>query len=234
MTTGIWDSERFHRFVRARFGQPRGWSGRVAGVLLAGLNGELNRRAVDALGLSPSSRVLEIGYGPGVGIAALLSHVTAGHVAGIDPSAEMLHQAATRNRAAFAQGQLDLRLGFADALPWNDATFDAALSLNSLLFWQPLEPSLGEVFRVLRPGGRFLVGFHELAAQGQAAPGEGSLDAVEQRLGALLSGAGFRPVASQRVRLRLGRGMWVIVERPGGAVDPAELGRVSGTSSAKG
>lgn len=234
MTTGIWDSERFHRFLRARFGQPRGWTGRVAGVLLAGLNGELNRRAVEALELTPSDRVLEVGYGPGVGIAALLARVTAGSVAGIDPSDEMLRQAVTRNRAAFDRGQLDLRLGYAADLPWDDATFDAALSLNSVLFWQPLEPGLREVFRVLRPGGRFLVGFHELAARGQSAPGQGSLDSVEQRLGALLSAAGFQRVTQERLRLRLGRGMWVIVERPGGRVDLAPLGSVSAASSANG
>jgi SAM-dependent methyltransferase len=214
MTAGFWDSERFHRFLRSRFGQPEGWSGRVAGVLLAGMNAELNRRAVDALGLTPTSRVLEIGYGPGVGIAALLTRVTEGQVAGIDPSAEMLRQASVRNRVALDRGRLELRQGVAAELPWKDAAFDAALSLNSVLFWQPLEPSLREVLRVLRPRGRFLVGFHELAARGQAAPGEGSLDAVEKRLGILLSAAGFRPVSALQVPLRFGHGMWVIVERP--------------------
>jgi len=227
MTTGMWESERFHEFLRARFGQPKGWSGRVAGILLAGLNGELNHRAVGALELSRSSRVLEVGYGPGVGIAALLARVSDGQVAGIDPSDEMLRQATARNRAAVREGRADLRQGFAAALPWKEATFDAALSLNSVLFWQPLVPSLREVLRVLRPGGRFLVGYHALAARGQAAPGEGSLDSVRQRLEALLSEAGFRSVTARQVNLRTGRGMWVIVERPHGTTESAGSGGVS-------
>jgi SAM-dependent methyltransferase len=232
MTTGMWESERFHQFLRARFGQPKGWSGRIAGLLLVALNGELNHRAVDALDLSPSSRVLEVGYGPGVGIAALLARVPDGPVAGIDPSAEMLRQATARNRAAVGQGRADLRQGLAAALPWNDATFDAVLSLNSVLFWRPLGPSLREVFRVLRPGGRFLVGYHEWAARGQAAPGKGSMDSVRHQLGVLLTEAGFRPVAAQQVHLRTGRGMWVMVERPQGPVESAGSGGFSAGSPA--
>jgi len=227
----MWQSERFHQFLRTRFGQPKGWSGRVAGLLLAAMNGELNRRAVDALGLASTARVLEVGYGPGVGIAALLARLPEGRVAGIDPSVEMLRQATGRNREAVDRGRADLREGLAAALPWPDGSFDVALSLNSVLFWQPLGPSLREVLRVLRPGGRFLVGYHEWAARGQAAPGEGSMDSVDARLRALLSEAGFRPVASERVRLRTGRGMWVIVERPAGPYRPYARRELSANSS---
>lgn len=214
MTIGFSESGRFHRFLVAHFAQPKGWSGRVAGPLLAMLNRELNQRAVEALRLRPTDTVLEIGYGPGVGIGALLAEVPSGHVAGVDPSQEMLRQASGRNRAALDRGKLDLRRGYAAALPWKEATFDAALSLNSVLVWQPLEPSLREVLRVLRPGGQFLIGFHELAARAQALPGEGSLDAVRERLGVLLSSVGFGPATSQRVHLRSGRALWVIVKRP--------------------
>jgi ubiquinone/menaquinone biosynthesis C-methylase UbiE len=214
MTTGVRNNDRLRQFVLARLAQPHGWAGRVEGIFLATVNREMNYRAVDALHLPSSAHVLEVGYGPGVGIAALAARVPEGQVAGIDPSVEMLHQASARNRPAVQQGRVDLRHGVAAALPWGEGTFDAALSLNSVLVWKPLAPSLREVYRVLRPGGRFLVGFHEIAARAQAEAGNRSLEAVERQLDLLLADAGFRPVATERVRLRIGRAMWVVVERP--------------------
>ena len=52
------------------------------------------------LGLGPNDRVLEIGFGPGAIIRRLSS--AAAHVAGIDPSAEMVAQARARNAAVIA------------------------------------------------------------------------------------------------------------------------------------
>jgi ubiquinone/menaquinone biosynthesis C-methylase UbiE len=58
---------------------------------------------VSLLALPPAGRILEIGCGPGVAIAALI-RAGAGHVDGVDHSAVMLRQAARRNAAAIWAG----------------------------------------------------------------------------------------------------------------------------------
>jgi ubiquinone/menaquinone biosynthesis C-methylase UbiE len=59
-------------------------------------NRQRNRWVVSLLGVQPTDQVLEIGFGPGVAVAAL-ARAGAGHVYGIDHSAVMLRQASRRN-----------------------------------------------------------------------------------------------------------------------------------------
>lgn len=50
-----------------------------------------------------------------------------------------------------------------DALPFPDATFDKALCVHVVYFWPDLMRSLGEIARVLKPGGRFALLFRTKA-----------------------------------------------------------------------
>ncbi|MFN3370490.1 MAG: class I SAM-dependent methyltransferase, partial [Sphingomonadaceae bacterium] len=50
-------------------------------------------------------------------------------------------------------------VGQAEALPLDDASLDKAASVNSLYFWADLETPIGELARVLKPGGRLVLGF---------------------------------------------------------------------------
>jgi ubiquinone/menaquinone biosynthesis C-methylase UbiE len=76
----------------------------------------------DLLDVQPSDRVLEVGFGPGVGIQLLTSSASAGYVAGVDPSKEMVAQATTRNKKAIESGRVDLRHGPVASLPFADNT----------------------------------------------------------------------------------------------------------------
>ena len=61
---------------------------------------------IDLLDVQPSDKVLEVGFGPGVGIQLLTSSASAGYVAGVDPSKEMVAQAASRNKKTVESGQV--------------------------------------------------------------------------------------------------------------------------------
>ena len=80
-------------------------------------------------------------------------------MAGIDHSGQMVGMAERANARLVAQGRVDVRLGDSSALPWRDRSFDKAFSVNTLYFWKNPCGDLGELLRVLKPGGRLVVGF---------------------------------------------------------------------------
>ena len=99
-------AERLNQFAR-----PHGAMGHVVGWLMAAFNSDMERCAVDALGLHGTESALEIGFGPGVGVARLARRLPGGRVAGIDPSVVMLSQASRRNRRAIQAGPSSFERG---------------------------------------------------------------------------------------------------------------------------
>lgn len=91
--------------------------------------------------------VVDVGCGPGGLAAELASRVGAEHVAAIDPAPQFA--AACRERLPAA----DVRDGVAEELPWEDASFDAALSCLVLAFMRDADAGVREMARVSRPGG---------------------------------------------------------------------------------
>jgi ubiquinone/menaquinone biosynthesis C-methylase UbiE len=115
--------------------------------------------AVDLLGIRPSDHVLEVGFGPGVGIQLLAERILSGRVAGIDPSNEMVAQATARNATAIKAGRVDLREGSVERLPFGDEIFDCALAVNSMQVWPDSAAGLREIQRVMKTDGRIALAF---------------------------------------------------------------------------
>lgn len=161
------------------FGRPEGVLGRLGGLIMARTNQEMARSVVALLQIRADERVLEVGFGPGVGITLVAQAASNGHVAGVDPSKAMLAQARGRNAAAIGTGLVDLRQGSIERLPFGDGTFDAVMAINSLQVWPNAGAGLREIRRVMRVGGRIALGFTPHSGQ----PRDG--------LTATLSAAGF-------------------------------------------
>jgi ubiquinone/menaquinone biosynthesis C-methylase UbiE len=147
------------------FGRPEGVLGRLGGVIMARLNRDAAAWVVGLLDIQPTDRILEIGFGPGVGIQLLAERASAGRVCGIDPSAEMVEQATARNREAIGSGRVQLQLGVADRLPYADASFDKAIAINSMHIWSDRAAALREIRRVLKVGSKIAVAFTPLSRQ---------------------------------------------------------------------
>jgi ubiquinone/menaquinone biosynthesis C-methylase UbiE len=145
--------------------RPAGVAGRAIGMIMARLNTDMEHAGVELLGLRGDERALEIGYGPGIGISALLAALPDGHVAGIDPSPVMWRQA---SRRAGSAGRADLRIGEVSSLPWPDAEFDGILAVNAAQFWSDPAADVAEVLRVLAPGGRIVIALRTSGRRGHA------------------------------------------------------------------
>ncbi|MGH2406070.1 MAG: class I SAM-dependent methyltransferase [bacterium] len=104
----------------------------------------------------PSPRVLDCGLGTGVlamAFARVVPAVTI--VTGIDVSSGMLHHAAANLAAAGVTAEL--QQADARCLPYRDGEFDAVLSAHMLEHLSAPRVALGEMARVLRPGGLLIV-----------------------------------------------------------------------------
>lgn len=99
-------------------------------------------------------RVLDIGCGDGV-LAVALGHRGA-DVVGLDASQPMLE--AARKRASEQHTDVALSLGLAEDLPFADARFDVVVAVTILCFVAEAEQTFAEIGRVLRPGGRLVIG----------------------------------------------------------------------------
>jgi ubiquinone/menaquinone biosynthesis C-methylase UbiE len=172
-------SIRERRILMHMFGRPRGILGKLGGTIMARMNSACGAWVVDLLAIKPSDRVLEVGFGPGVVIQNLARLASAGHVAGVDPSREMVAQAQARNASAIQSGRVELRLGSAESLPLEDGSFDKALAINSMQVWPDPVAGLRELRRVLKPGGKVALGFTPYSGQ------------QKETLSELLSTAGF-------------------------------------------
>src|SRR5215469_6722686 len=84
------------------FSRPKGLLGRLGGVIMARANRDAAKQVIKLLDLRLDDKVLEVGFGPGVGIQLLLERVTLGWVAGVDQSQEMVRQAAMPMHCAIA------------------------------------------------------------------------------------------------------------------------------------
>jgi ubiquinone/menaquinone biosynthesis C-methylase UbiE len=85
-----------------------------------------NRWAVELLDVQPTDRIIELGCGPGVTIAALAARASHGLVVGVDHSQVMIAQAGRRNKAAMTAGRVRLINASVQHLTVPNGPFDAA------------------------------------------------------------------------------------------------------------
>jgi ubiquinone/menaquinone biosynthesis C-methylase UbiE len=141
---------------------------------LPALFAEWAPRVAKAAGLKAGQRVLDVACGTGV-LACEAAKLVApgGTVAGLDRNEGMLVVARRKAPA------IDWHLGRAEALPFEDRSFDAVISQFGLMFFEDRRKALAEMWRVLRPGGVLAVAVWDAA---EHSPGYAAMIALLQRL----------------------------------------------------
>mgnify|MGYP000073690619 CR=1 FL=1 len=105
--------------------------------------------------LQPDDSVLSVGCGPGFETAVLAQQVgEAGSVTGIDVNEDVLATARDRCRDL---PQVSFQHGDVTDLPVADERYDLAIAKQVLQFVDDVDSALGELYRVIKPGGRIAV-----------------------------------------------------------------------------
>jgi arsenite methyltransferase len=142
-----------------QLGRPSGWFGRrVMGKLLNRGNQRFLEAAVAALAPASGERIVDVGFGGGHALDLIRQRVGPARPAGVEISSVMVEQ----GRARWGDG-VDLHLADVAAMPFQDASVDGLLSVNTIYFWPDPGAALREIRRVLRPGGRVVLGVRRKA-----------------------------------------------------------------------
>ncbi|MEJ2452416.1 MAG: methyltransferase domain-containing protein, partial [Gammaproteobacteria bacterium] len=104
---------------------------------------------------------------------------------------EMLLMAERRNRKAMQSGHVQLGIGSVMQLPFADNSFDKAMSVNCIYFWDDPVHGLRELYHVLRAGGCLAV-----TVRGRRREAYSRFNAEE--LDSMFRQAGFREVSVKR------------------------------------
>jgi SAM-dependent methyltransferase len=132
--------------VRAEYASERGLEGRKAAYRFAD-GPDARRITIDAVLEARPRRILDVGCGTG-DLAERIARESGADVVAVDLSPRMVELTAARG--------IDARVGDAQELPYADGAFDCALAAWMLYHVPDVGRALGELARVLRPGGRLV------------------------------------------------------------------------------
>lgn len=150
-----------------------------------------NRTVLELAELGPHDRVLEVGCGPGAGVALAAERIGAERVSAVDPSPTFVDMVRKRVPGA------DVQVAGAEDVPFPDGSFTVIWTIASMHHWDDRDTGLATLTRILADGGRLFVAERLLDR-----PGHGITRAQLPEVVALLQ--------------RLGHAAVDVVERPDG------------------
>ena len=138
--------------------KPEGFFGRM---MVNGMNGgghaAMANWALSSLQIKEDGQLLDIGCGGGGNIARLLKRCPSGTVTGIDYSSVSVEKSKKVNAQAIQDGRCRVVEGSVAVLPFEENAFDMVTAFETIYFWPDMEHCFGEVKRVLKPGGQFII-----------------------------------------------------------------------------
>ena len=162
--------------VRAAY---RRWAW-IYDAVFGGVSSAGRRRAVEAVNALPGQDVLEVGVGTGL---ALPHYAPQKRVTGIDLSADMLRRARTRVTRQSLSNVMGLHEMDAEATGFANGQFDIAVAMFVASVVPDARRLLGEMRRVVRPGGHLLFVNHFAATDGVRLAVERAMAPASRALG---------------------------------------------------
>lgn len=197
--------------IAMHLGNPTGPVGVAVIERLTKSNEVTYTSALQRLAPYPDDRILEIGFGNGREVSRILGLADRLSYAGIDISPTMVAEAGRNNETFIAAAQASFAEGSSSRLNMPDASFDRALALNTIYFWQEPGQDLREIRRVLRPGGKLVLGaVAPRSTVGRAIFDQGFKLYEQDQIEALLRAAGFDDVRIDTVTetVMMANGEW--------------------------
>ena len=153
-----WTEEELKQVAR-QLSQPKGDAGIKTAERMALSNENMIARTVESLRLEAGEKVLEIGPGNGSHVAWLMDKATGLSYTGADISMTMIEEANRINDAMVSSGSVSFELSDGEHLDFPADAFQKIFTVNTLYFWKDPRAYATEIYKVLKPGGRFCTAF---------------------------------------------------------------------------
>jgi len=138
--------------IANQFRKPSGWLGKIISRIMIIGNSSQYNKLIPELDIKQNDKILEIGYGHGLGINKISSNFDC-FVSGIDFSELMYKQATKRNKIHIENRKAELLYGDFLSTELTSNYFDKVFCLNVIYFWDTLEEPFSKIYTVLKEGG---------------------------------------------------------------------------------
>jgi SAM-dependent methyltransferase len=137
--------------------KPTRWVGRFFLWRMNQSHDGLTDWGLEHVALGNAVSILDVGCGGGRTIQKLAAAVPGGRVHGVDYSIGSVEMSRSLNAGLVASGRVDVLQASVSKLPFADGSFDLVTAVETHYYWPDLAADAREVWRVMKPGGAFLV-----------------------------------------------------------------------------
>lgn len=146
------------------------------------------------------SKILEAGCGGGRNAGELAKRYPSSKVTAIDYSEVSVAKASEYNKTMIEKGRISVKHGDVSDLRLPVDTYDLATAFETIYFWPGLEKCFKEVYKVLKPGGIFMIVNESDGTDDTSLKFEKIIDGMKcysiEQIGSALKTAGFSSVSS--------------------------------------
>lgn len=137
-------------------GHPKGFWGRWTMDKMNKGHNELTDWGLSFLPVGGEDKILDIGCGGGRTLQKL-AHATANTVWGVDVADAAISRSYRLNRKDIQRDHVMICKAGVSELPFADEMFDVVTAVETVYFWPDPAEDFKEVFRVMKPGGKFMI-----------------------------------------------------------------------------
>ena len=144
--------------TKAQFRNPQGDEGRKVLESMNDHHVPLWDFCLSKLPKSMDGAVLDVGCGGGGFLRRLSERYPFAMLFGVDISGDALEMTMSVNSDTYESGGLELHQASVDSLPFQEGSFDIVTAMETYFFWPDFDRGVGEISRVLSPGGVLAIG----------------------------------------------------------------------------
>ncbi len=149
--------------------KPTGIGGKIMLNMMNKGHATLTEWALSNTDILDNYTILDAGCGGGANIKRMLNKCTSGIVKGIDYSELSVAKSKELNNEAIQNNQCEIIHGNILKTPFDNNTFDLITAIETIYFWPDIQNAFKEMYRILKPEGRFLI-CNELSGENKLLP----------------------------------------------------------------